>query len=1552
MSNFDQSYESAIAIVGSTGRFPGAKDISAFWNNVRNGIESVTFHTDEELKAAGVAEENIQDPNYVKANAMLDNIEFFDAAFFGYTPREASMMDPQQRFFLEGAWEALENAGYDPERYDGLIGVYGGAALNTYMILNLLSNPDLIKNVGEFQTMIGNDKDFLPTRVSYKLNLKGPSVNIQTACSTSLTAVHMACQSLLNGECDMALAGGVSIKVSQGEGYPYQEGGISSPDGHCRAFDENSQGTVFGSGMGIVVLKRLEDAIEDGDSIQAIIRGSAINNDGDMKIGYTAPSVDGQAEVITEALAVAGVSPDTIGYIETHGTGTPLGDPIEIMGLTRAFQADTDEKQFCPIGSVKTNIGHLDAAAGVTGLIKTVESLKHKEIAPSLHFEKPNAKIEFENSPFYVNTALKEWVAGEEPRRAGVSSFGVGGTNVHVILEEAPVVSSSDDSKAWKLFVLSAKTEAALEEATERLRDHLSEQTDINLADASYTLQIGRRAFEKRRMIVCRNREEAIQALEDPKRISTHEVAQDEQQPVVFMFPGQGAQYVDMGRELYQSEMLFRKEVDRCAEILTEHIGFDIRTLLYPEECEATEAASKLKQTQYTQPALFVIEYSLAKLWMAWGIKPDAMIGHSVGEYVAACLSGVFCLKDALALISMRGKMIQQLPQGSMLAVPLPEQDIKPLLGKDLSIAAINGPALCVVSGETEVIKSFQAKLEAQDIEAVILHTSHAFHSKMMDPILTSFEELVNNIEKQEPTIPYVSNLTGTWIQEGQATSPEYWAQHLRQAVRFAEGIETLREDSPVFIEVGPGRTLSMLTKQQKVEPHHVITSMRHVNDKKAEDLEFLMSSIGKLWLNGVEVDWESLYQDEQRYRIPMPSYPFQRQSHWVEPNQVMVAKRDTQKLIDKKSNRSEWFYRPTWKQSPLPVPTRETGDETVIVFTDKWGLHAQVAEQLQSKFKEVITVKAGEAFDQQGSAYTINPAERNDYQMLIQSLDQLPSTVLHMWAVKVISEQKRRLSDFEQTQDLTFNSLLYLAQAFGIQNTEDQIRLMVVTNNVQSILGDEVLYPEASIIAGPVRVIPQEYPNIDCSHVDISISAEDVNCQQRLAGQIVSEATSSAKDTVVAYRGNYRWQQTFDAVPLQKTELEENQWRQGGVYLLTGGLGGIGLAIAEKLASDFQAKLVLIGRSGLPDKQEWKQYLTNHGGEDRISQRIKKIQKLEELGAKVLTFQADVSDVTELQSVVSAAEQHFGNINGVIHLAGIPGAGLIQLKTPEMAANVLAPKVKGALALDEVLKGKELDFMILFSSLSAIYGGLGQVDYAAANSFLDTFAHYHHAQQNRLTISINWGQWQFDDWQGAALPTATVFQEELRQNRETFGMTFEEGIDALFRTLYAQQPQMAITTQDLHALIEQHEEWKATSAFEQLETIGGISNKLDTVRISDNLSMSTNEEITKIWKELFGMEQISIHDDFFDLGGHSLLAVQLLARLREVFQVELSLNQLFEAPSIAGIAEWISKIELESLEDDELESLLVEIESLTDDDIEDEIAAAIHLDEEDDGHE
>ncbi len=790
--------QGAIAIIGMAGRFPKARNLGEFWRILRDGVDAITFFNDDELDTSGFGRAH---GNYVKARGLLEDADKFDAQFFGINPKEAEIIDPQQRVFLETAWEALEDAGYDTQREDRPIGVFAGMSMNTYMLSNLVSNPELVELVGGYHMMLANDKDFLPMRVSYKLNLRGPSLNVQTACSTSLVAVCLACQQLLAYQCDMAVAGAVSITFPQKKGHIFQEGGIASPDGHCRAFDAQAQGTVAGEGAGVVVLKRLSDAMADGDDIHAVIKGFALNNDGSLKAGYTAPSEDGQAECIALAQAVAGIEPETIEYVMTHGTGTPLGDPIEIAGLTKAFRAGTRAKGFCALTSVKTNIGHLDAAAGIAGLIGAVLALKHKQIPPSLYFEQPNPKIDFASSPFYVNTQLRDWKRGKSPRRAGVSSFGIGGTNSHVVLEEWSDDQAQPEAADAQLLILSAKTPTALNNAGLQLADFLRQKSTSSLANIAFTLRAGRREFTHRSCLVAHNPEEAAEIFSGPnaQRLFTGEAGEGNV-PITFLFPGQGSQQINMGRELYRKWKVFREAIDECSELLQPHLGDDIRALLYADENEA--AGRRLQETSMTQPALFVTSYAMAQLWQHLGVQPETMIGHSIGEYVAACLAGVMSLSDALRVVVVRGRLMQQMKPGSMLAVRAGEADVEPLLIRGVSIAAINGPMQCVLSGAAPAIEQMEQLLAERKIACQRLRTSHAFHSEMMDPMLYEFGETVRRAKLHAPGTPFISNVSGTWITPAEATDPQYWAKHIRSSVRFAPGVaELLRERGRGFLE-------------------------------------------------------------------------------------------------------------------------------------------------------------------------------------------------------------------------------------------------------------------------------------------------------------------------------------------------------------------------------------------------------------------------------------------------------------------------------------------------------------------------------------------------------------------------------------------------------------------------------------------------------------------------------------------------------------------------------------------------------------------------------
>ena len=1336
--------ETDIAVIGMAGRFPAARDLAEYWNNLRDGVESLTQLTDEQLEAAGIDPALLRDPEYVKAAFLLPEMEMFDGAFFGFSPRDASIMDPQQRHFIECSWSALEHAGHVPQTFDGSIGVYAGCGASMYMINNLLTNPQLVQQVGFFLLRhTGNDKDFLATRVSYLMNLTGPSVNVQTACSTSLVAIHQAVQSLLNGECDMAIAGGSTIRQPHTAGYVYKEGEIVSPDGHCRSFDESSQGTVFGSGVGVVVLRRAVDAIADGDTIHAIIKGSAINNDGSMKVGYLAPSVDGQAKAVAEALAISGVNPETITYVEAHGTGTPVGDPIEIVALTQAFRTKTRKSGYCALGSVKSNIGHLDTAAGVAGLIKTVLALEHRQIPPSLYFERPNPGCEFENSPFFVNTTLREWTSTGAPRRAGVSALGAGGTNAHIILEEAPNAGPSDDpARPQQLLVVSAKTPAALDAATANLARFLRDRRDVSLADVAHTLQVGRHAFAHRRAIAAVDAAEAVELLEsnDPKRVAAQH-AGEEAPAVAFMFAGGGAQHATMGAHLYATEPLYRGEIDRCLAFMKAKYGVDLAPLMFPLLDDAEQATLELERPSLALPALFSTQLALAKLLMSWGIEPQAMIGHSMGEYTAACLAGVFSAEEGLSLVTIRGRLFERLAEGGMLSVPLAADELRPMLPPELSIAAVNAPELCVASGPVKAIETLERALAAQEIDCRRIHINVAAHSAMLEPILQEFGAFVRGISLSAPKVPFVSNVTGTWITDADATDPTYWVRHLRQTVRFADGVgELLADPRRVLLEVGPGRTLTTLARQHsaKQASHGIYPSMRHP-EEQVSDVAFALGALGRLWTHGVEVDWRALHGEERRRRIPLPTYPFERHRHWIAPGKGVSTVVAEDGPPRKRPDVAQWLYQPSWRRTPSGVAAQSTG--AVLLFSDDCGLGAKVADGLRAVGRDVWTVTAGSGYARIGERdHTIVPTDRDAYEALLRDLAAegvAPADIVHCFSVTPASPSLSA----ERTRELSFFSLLSLAQAVIAEDLSHPIRLSVVSSDMQQVAGESVLSPEKALLLGPCKVIGQEMPNVQSRSIDIVLPLSGSWQERQLVQQLVGEIGSPIVEEVVAFRGADRWVQTFESVSVDP-DARPSRVREGGVYLITGGLGGIGLTVAEYLARVAKARLVLVGRAAFPDRAEWDGWIARRGENDRVSRAIAQVRAVEALGAEVMVARGDVTNRERMAEIVRTAVGRFGTIHGVIHGAGALDDGLIATKDRATAERVLAPKVEGTLSLDAALAGIALDFFVVFSSRGAVAGPAGQVDYVAANAFLDAFAHRKTTLDGVPTIAINWSAW------------------------------------------------------------------------------------------------------------------------------------------------------------------------------------------------------------------
>lgn len=1471
---------SEIAVIGMSGRFPGARNIEEFWQNLCDGVESISFFSDQELRDAGVDEKLLRHKNYVKAAGVLPDADLFDAGFFGFSPRDAEVLSPQYRVFLECAWEALENAGYNPHSYDGLIGVYAGSAIPSYMFQNLLANPDVVRSVGKPQILISNGSDFLTTYTSYKLNLRGPSVVIQTACSTSLAAVHVACQNLLNGECDIALAGGVAVNANQKRGYVYQEGNIGSPDGHCRSFDALAKGTVGGSGVGIVVLKNLEDALADGDHIHAVILGSALNNDGSLKIGYTAPSIEGQAAVISEAIEAAGVAKESVTCIEGHGTATPLGDPIEVAALQQAYGTNGKRKQFCALGSVKTNVGHLDAAAGVAGLIKAVLSVKQGLIPPSLHYQTPNPKIDFANSSFYVNAGLRQWENGSTPRRAGVSSFGIGGTNAHVILEQPPAQTSSSQSRQQQLILLSARSEESLVAAAKNLSSYLKRNPETNLADVAYTLQTGRARFSHRRAIVATEVPELVRSLES----HSVSVAEDSARPVVFMFTGQGSQYVQMGRGLYQSERIFREALDQCAEILIRHLQYDIREVLFPKD-ELHDSA-RLHETSVTQPALFVIEYALAKLLMSWGLEPHAMIGHSIGECVAATLASVFTLEDALLLVARRGALMKSQPRGAMLSVLASDEDLRAHLEPGIDVAAINAPASCVLSGPEDRIERTEQQLMACGHVCTRLNVSHAFHSEMMSPAIAPFEAVLASIKLSPPQIPFISNVTGSWIPDEQATDPRYWGSHLRQTVRFADGVSALMaEDDYLLLEVGPGRTLCGLAQRVLAGKRDtaIIGSLRQSTHER-DDAALLLETLGQLWCAGVEIDWSGFYQDEKRCRVPLPTYPFERQRFWIEPPLPTKNGNQSQGLV-KADDIAKWFYLPVWKRA-APVYLDDSPSEgSWILFGGDDNLSQTLCESLRERERDVVLVKAGTQFQREDErTFVIDPRHREHYARVFKELGQIeivPANIVHLWNASA--------TEFSDNSYRGFYSLLFIAQTLGRDFPGAAIRMRVVGRSVHDVTGAEEINPEGWMLLGPCRVIPQEYPNVVCQFVDVDGGQAD---EGALIEGLISRDEAGK---VIAFRNGRCWVQSFDPLPLPAS-IGSFQLRERGTYLITGGLGKMGLSVAESLAKHYQAKLILVSRSTIAD----------HNG--HATNLAEKVRAFEEFGAEVMLATADVTSETDMREVLARANESFGPIHGVIHCAGLANQSArksIQEITPAECDNIFAAKVKGLVTLRKVLQDRPPAFVALMSSLSTVVGGLGFVAYASANLFMDGFATRWNGNDGVRWTSVCWDGWRFTEKDPASDGNTT----------RHLAMNTGQGLEALRRIIVncPKTPQVVVSTADLDTRVSQWVKMESSLDHDQRLTDAAELHQRPVLRTRYVApGNDTEAAIAEIWQSMLGIQQVGVQDNFFELGGHSLIAIQVMSRLREAFRVDVPLRSIFETPTIAQLAAIVAQKKVE----------------------------------------
>ncbi|TNF22698.1 MAG: KR domain-containing protein [Rhodobacteraceae bacterium] len=1342
--------ETDIAIVGMAARLPGAATLDAFWDNLRHGRASIRRLSEEDLLAAGESPGLIRHRNYVPFAAPLDGFADFDAEFFGLSPKDAAIMDPQHRQFLECAWEAMESAGHTPEGAVGPVGVFAGCGMGSYFYFNICSNPDLVDGTGMFLLRhTGNDKDFMATRLSHILDLKGPSLNLQTACSTSLVATHYAAQSLINGECDMALAGGVTIELPHARGYLYKENEILSPDGACHAFDHRAQGTVFGSGVGVVVLRRLADALADGDNIWAVIKGSAVNNDGAAKAGYLAPSVEGQAAAIAEAQAMAGINADTVDYVECHGTGTYLGDPIEVAALTQAFEETTDETGFCRIGSVKTNIGHLDTAAGVASLIKAALALKHAEMPPSLGFETPNPAIDFDGSPFRVNDTLTPWARRKGPRRAGVNSLGVGGTNAHVVLEEAPERPASEDSD-WPLHILTVtgRSKAAVEANARRLAAHLRAHPEQNLADVAFTLETGRRKFDHRRVLVAESHVQAAGLLEslDPRRVFAHS-ALDDTPEVVFLFPGGGAQYAGMARDLYETEPVFADWIDRGLEILQPKLDYDIRALWLPREEDRHRADERLTRPSVQLPLIMIVEYALAQLWMSWGVMPRALVGHSMGENTAACLAGVLSFEDCIGLVHLRGTLFDRVPAGGMLSVSLSAEALRTYLGEDLDLAAVNAPELSVASGPQAALDALQQRLEAEGIDCQRVAIDIAAHSRMLAPILEDFRAFLRGIELHAPRLPIISNRTGEPLTEAEATDPDYWTAHLRNTVHFADCISHLARDRTcVFLEVGPGKALSSLARlDPQVPANQTLASLRHPDDRIEDDAYFL-SALGRLSALGVAIDWDQIWGEARRNRVVLPSYAFQHQTYFIEPGKAAETRAES--FLTRSDEISGWASRIAWVpdlagcEIDVERELALVSPETWLMFMDDAGLATAIAARLRDAGHTVIEVWPGDAFARASeSSYLLAPERgREGYDLLIRDLmarGVVPTRVAHFWLVTRDEGHRPGSSFFHRVQEHGFYALLFLAQALEEESLPKPLHITAITNGATRARGDTLRWPEKASLAGPLRAIPRELPGVTTASVDVELAEKRGRpvISDDLVNQLLEDLVAPPAMSEAALRGPRRY--VRKPRPRALPAAEAAMVREGGSYLITGGFGGIGQCIAKRLVAEGAGTLILTARSPLPERDDWDRHLKSHGPQDPVTRRIQAVQALEAQGARVVTEAADVCNLQQMQEI---ATRH-APIHGVIHAAGVIDDAPLLTKTQVGIEDVLTPKIHGTQVLGQVFPDGALDWMVLFSSSSTVTAPAGQVDYIAANEYLNAYAEARRGGRTRV-LALNWGIW------------------------------------------------------------------------------------------------------------------------------------------------------------------------------------------------------------------
>ena len=1320
-----------IAIIGMALRAPGADTPERLWDHILAGRDTLTRPDSDALRREGFSKQQLADPSLVSAVPSIADLDYSDTAFFDIPDFEAELLDPGHKLFLECVWEALECAGVAPGEHMSRTGVFAGSE-GDYFEGNLRK---LRKNDGTqalaVPLRVGNFADFFPARASHKFGFEGPSFSILSACATSLVATHVAMQSLRRGEIDYAVAGGATVLRTRRSAYFAGAEGMMSRRGRVCSFDSRADGTVFGSGVGVVLLRRLDDAIADGHPIHAIIRGSAVSNDGDPdeKESFVAPSPEGQMAAITSALQDAGVGADSIGYVEAHGTATLLGDPIEVAALTRVFRDHTDARGFCGLGSVKANVGHLRAAAGVISMIKTCFALRHRTLPPAANFEQPNPRLDLANSPFFVNRDPLPWEASNGPRRAGVSSFGFGGSNAHVILEEYVPDRKPNPSVAPQLIILSARTEAALARQQADLGAHLQFHPELSLQDVAYTLQIGRTAFRHRACFYLDPQEFNASDLFDAE-MDVSGIAAPLQRDIAFLFPGQGAQRPGMAWGLYTHEPVYREVLDRCATILEPELGLDIRDLIRIREGVSTETASStLKQTAHAQPALFVVEYAMAQLFLSWGIRPAIMLGHSVGELVAACLAGVFSLADGLKIVAARSRLMQECEPGSMAAVFLSADALVEKLPEGVELGTVNGPELSVVSGPTRAVDAYCSALDAEGIGHRRLATSHAFHSWMMDDALPGFRQVLETVALSVPRIPFVSNLTGKPITDEQATDPTYWADHIRHTVQFSRGLETVEaHGKPVYLEVGPASTLVNLIRHQLPEASAFAALPEDAgNEPRAARL-----ALASAWTAGGCIDWAVAHSGSTPQRVTLPTYPFQRYRHYIEPND-----------LESKPSFPLKLYEPGWTATEIDWDQVRTDDRPWLVFADTCGVADGLIARLNRDGGQSFVLYPGETLKRvRDEHYTIRPANREDLGTVLAEIRDRHGgavpRVVHLWSVTGAAGEHNSVEAFNASTWTGSHTLTALIMAANDRSLCDGLDITVVadawTQRDQERLA---IHAEKGGLIGPLRCIPQEFPQVTVRAVDLP-EVDSGGAPEWVCDRLYDEVRAGVPTWTVLLRPEGRYLEAM--YPAHDIPLSRFRLRERGVVLITGGVGGLGLLAARSLFDAVGARIALTSRWMPPDRSTWEEEATR---DDKVGIALREVLALEAAGAEVMIVVGDMADYDQVSRMVDEVEARWGAVHGVVHAAGIVGPTLVMESIPERIERLFLPKVHGAFHLERRLGKASLDFFVHFSSQSSYLPAAGQLGYGIANGVLDALARRRAASTKGLSCAIGWGPWE-----------------------------------------------------------------------------------------------------------------------------------------------------------------------------------------------------------------